>query len=185
MHDEYKEDKTNNTEYGKEDNLYSCEGKERNDTRDDEWENEEYECHEYGTEVEEDHREVELPGDSYMSHSERSRCREGCDRSLSFEDDKKLRIRKAHIDKKSKTEVSPHDDADTREVSDSEHTKEEYIEGNDRKWTKYCGKIVGFKDREKVSESIEESLKRSMIVLSMSLLIGINHLYHSSGCNRL
>jgi hypothetical protein len=72
VNDEYKEDKANDTEYREKDNLYSCEGKECNDTRDDEWENEKYECHEYRTEVEKDHREVELPGDSYMPYSERS-----------------------------------------------------------------------------------------------------------------
>ena len=150
----------------------------------DEGENEKYESYEYSPKIEEDHRIVEMECDPDMTYRHPSGCWECSDGSLILEYDKKLRIGEAHIQKKSEDQIGSHDPGNDPEVWLTKESQKEYIERDDSKRSKYRYDIVCFKKREKVSKSIEESLKSAMWFLTICLSIAVHHLYESSLCER-
>ena len=97
-----------------------------------------------------------------MPYGHPSRERETFYHTTIFEYDKKFRIRKAHIQKKGEYEVSSHDIGDRLEVGLSEKTQEEDVKCQDSERSKYGYHIMCFEEREKMPESIENSLKRAV-----------------------
>jgi hypothetical protein len=146
MHDKYKKYDTDREKCNEKEELESGDREKSNGTRYDKWENEKYTSGYHGAEIEEYHRKIESPRDSNVANSESSRCRQCLSGWLVLEYDKKIGIRKTHIDDKCKNEIESHDDGYWDRIGNSEYTQEEYIKSDDRKWTKYGGEIVEFKE---------------------------------------
>ena len=145
MHDEYEEDETEHPEYDEKEYLHSHDREERDDARYREGKHEKYDRYDDRTEIEKDHRIVELHRDTDMTYCHTSREWETLDHSFAFEDDEVLRIGEAHIQKKWKYQICSHDIANREEVCCREETKKEYICSDDRERTKYCYHIMCFK----------------------------------------
>lgn len=150
--------------------------------RNDERKHEKKECYEDRPEIEEYRRIVELHRDTDMSHCHTSRCWECCDRPLTFEYDEHLRIRKTHIQKECKDQIDKHDPWYWYKVLLPKDTQEKYIERDYRERTKDRYYIVRLKEGEKVSKSIENSLKCAMVFFSIAASIGVYHLYDATFC---
>lgn len=123
MHDENKQDETNNSEYWEEDNFHRHDSEEGNHTRYGKWEYEKYERDDDSTEIEENHREVESSRDIDMSNSESSRGSEWFERMLAFEDDEEFRISKTHIDKECEEQIHRHDGGNRYKIPYSKKTQ--------------------------------------------------------------
>ncbi len=176
VYDEYKEDECDDGEYDQEKYLHRDDGKERDDGRYREWDHEEYESDHDRAEVEQYHREVELARDGDMAECHTSRLTEGNYCRLMLEYDKKLRIRETHVQKEGEYEIYTHDDTDGWGILYAKKSKKQYIERDDRERTEHSSDVVHFEYREEVSESIEESLYRTVCSFSVRFAISVDHL---------
>ena len=165
--DDDEEDKGKDSKYDKESYLHGYNRKPGYNRRNNKRKYEKYHRDDERTKVEEYHRIIELHRYSDMSNCHTCRSRERLDSRLSFKDNKEFCIGKTHIEKKCKKQIYTHSPGNRDEVFFPKQSKEEDVEGNNRKRAKYRNDIMDFKKRKKVAKSIKYSLEAPVSFFSI------------------
>ena len=185
MHDEDEEDDCYDHKYHEKKELESENRDECEETRDQKWYHQEYDCYNNRTQIEEDHCEVESSCYCDISHSESCWCWEWFYGLFLLKNNKKLGVGEADIDTKCEQKIDPHHTRYRYDECLPKEPEQENIEGDDSERSEYSSDIVYLKYREKMSESIKKSLPGSSIFLSFVHLVWVHHLDHPTSGDRL